>query len=76
MHEKELRVPSMLKSTMEKQETLKKGNRYMSPTRGARMDPNSIHNPFKFIENALKDVKARISNTQADFLENVEDRQD
>ena len=48
----------------------------MSPTRGARMDPNSIHNPFKFIENALKDVKARISNTQADFLENVEDRQD
>ena len=50
----------------------------MSPARGARMDPNNIHNPFKFIENSLKDVKARISksNTHGDFLENVEDRQD
>ena len=48
----------------------------MSPNRGARMDPNNIHNPFKFIENALKDVKARISNTNGDSLENVENRQD
>ena len=48
----------------------------MSPGRGARMDPNSIHNPFKFIENALKDVKARIlkPNTHGVPLENVEDR--
>ena len=50
----------------------------MSPARGARMDPNNIHNPFKFIENALKDVKVRISksNTHGDFLENVEDNDD
>ena len=50
----------------------------MSPARGARMDPNNIHNPFKFIENALKDVRTRISksNTHGDFLENVENRQD
>ena len=78
MQGKPLRVPSMLKSTLEKQETLKKSNRYMSPARGARIDPDQIHNPFKFIESALKDAKARIfkTNINEELIDNVNDREE
>ena len=68
----------MLKSTLEKQETLKKSKRYNSPVRGSRIDPEQIHNPFKFIESALRDAKARIlkTNINEELIDNVPDREE
>ena len=50
----------------------------MSPVRGNRIDPEQIHNPFKFIESALKDAKARIlkTNINEELIDNVPDREE
>ena len=39
----------------------------MSPVRGARVDPKQIYNPFKFIEGALKEARARIERSDFDI---------
>ena len=65
----------MLKTTFDRQESLKKQNRYASPATGSRVDTQTMNNPFKFIEGAIKEAKAKIQkmDINPDLLDNIKD---